>query len=230
MPAHQLKYKRYAKMALPEAEGALMAELRVPIAPSGLIIFMHGGNRAHYSPSNLRLADEFNQAGFATFLADLLTAQEAITDELSLERQFDIELLGQRAGVIVEWVQNDGATVDWPVGIFATSTGAAAALIAAAEYPDTVLAVVSSAGRPDLALSVLRAVNAPTLMIVGEKDDIVLSRNREALREMVGPKKLEIVRGAGHLFDEGPALDCVGDLSVGWFQDNIVSAERRAVG
>src|SRR6185437_5993294 len=227
MPAHQLKYKRYAKIAL--SESALMAELRVPVSATGLIIFMHGGNRAHHSHGNLHLADVFNAAGFATLLADLLTSQEAVTDELSLKYQFNIELLGQRAAVIIDWARNDGATADWPVGIFATSTGTAAALIAAAEYPETVLAVVSSAGRPDLAVSVLRAVSAPTLMIVGERDDIILTRNREAFREMVGRNKLEIVRGAGHLFDQEYALDRVANLSRAWFENYIVARQRRAV-
>jgi putative phosphoribosyl transferase len=169
------------------------------------------------SPRNRFVAEALRVRGLATFLFDLLTLDEEAQDEIDARLRFDIPLLAKRLGGVTAWVREHPRTRDLLVGYFGASTGAAAALIAAAERPDDVRAVVSRGGRPDLAGEWLRRVRAPTLFIVGGADTAVLRLNREALRSIVAAKELAVVPGATHLFEEPGTLDEVARLAGSWF-------------
>ena len=179
----------------------LDADLRLPTKDCGLVVFAHGSGSSRQSPRNRHVADVLNQADLGTVLVDLLTGDEEQVDLVTRELRFDIPLLAGRVAGIVDWLASQPATAGRPVGLFGASTGAAAALIAAADRPAAVRAVVSRGGRPDLAAEALGRVGAPTLLIVGERDVHVIALNREAMREVKGTKRLEIVPGASHLFE-----------------------------
>jgi dienelactone hydrolase len=195
----------------------LKADLRLPAAAKGLVIFAHGSGSSRFSSRNRQVAEFLGERGFATLLLDLLTAQEEAVDERTAEYRFDIARLGPRVSAAADWA---GARADigrLPIGCFGASTGAAAALIAAADRPAAIAAVVSRGGRPDLAGHALARVEAPTLLIVGGYDEPVIDLNRQAMRQMHAHVELEIVPGATHLFEEPGTLDQVADLAASWF-------------
>jgi putative phosphoribosyl transferase len=197
--------------------GAMLeGDLARPPASSGIVLFAHGSGSSRHSPRNRQVADHLQRAGLGTLLMDLLTPDEEELDRHSRKLRFDIGLLAQRLVGTVDWLTaRFGA--DLHLGLFGASTGAAAALVAAAERPDRVAAVVSRGGRPDLAVATLGRVTAPTLLIVGSLDPQVLELNRAALGRLGSEASLEVVPRASHLFEEPGALERVAELAVGWF-------------
>jgi putative phosphoribosyl transferase len=190
-----------------------VGDLVVPDAPSGLVLFAHGSGSSRHSPRNRQVARALHRRSLATLLLDLLTEAE----ERDRANVFDIELLAARLVAATGWTQSQPDLAHLPLGYFGASTGAAAALRAAAELGPRIAAVVSRGGRPDLAGERLAAVTAPTLLIVGGLDEIVLELNREALRLLEAPSELAVVPGATHLFEEAGALDQVELLAGEWF-------------
>lgn len=201
----------------------LSGDLAHPPGARGLVLFAHGSGSSRLSPRNRYVAGVLQQAGLATLLFDLLTADEERRDAVTAELRFDIPLLGRRLGAATDWVRARPETADLPVGYFGASTGAAAALIAAAERPGAVRAVVSRGGRPDLAGAALPRVAAPTLLIVGGADTPVIALNRRAMAALRAEVHLEIVPGAGHLFEEPGALEQVARLARDWFQRHLLA-------
>jgi dienelactone hydrolase len=206
-----------ASLAIPAAGVELEADIAVPDAAHGVVVFAHGSGSGRHSPRNRYVACELQRAGLATVLADLLTPEEEQLDARTGQLRFDIGLLAIRVIALTDWVAGNEPTTGLPVGLFGASTGAAAALVAAAERPAAVGAVVSRGGRPDLAGEHLRAVHQPTLLIVGGRDDVVIELNREAMTQLGGEARLEIVAGATHLFEEPGALEQVARLARDWF-------------
>lgn len=194
----------------------LPGELAVPENPTCLVIFAHGSGSSRLSPRNTTVAEALNGRGLATLLFDLLTEEEA-RDRTNV---FDIQLLGRRVAEAVRWALEYGGG-NLPIGLFGASTGAAAALVAAAEMPGSIAAVVSRGGRPDLAGSVLDRVQAPTLFIVGGEDRDVLGLNQRALQTLPGEKVLRVVPGATHLFEEPGALEQVIEYAGDWFETHL---------
>lgn len=202
----------------------LPGDLSLPVgAPRGLVIFAHGSGSSRLSPRNRFVARELKKAGLATLLFDLLTEDEA-ADRANV---FDIPLLARRLGDAIAYVRRDNRTGALPIGLFGASTGAAAALVAAAQQPDAVVAVVSRGGRPDLAGGALPRVKAPTLLIVGDADPEVLSLNRAAMARMTGENRLVTVPGATHLFEEPGTLEHVVVSSRNWFLHHMPEPQRR---
>ncbi|HMD47879.1 MAG TPA: dienelactone hydrolase family protein [Bryobacteraceae bacterium] len=191
--------------------------LSVPTAARGVILFAHGSGSSRHSPRNRYVADILNESGLATLLIDLLTEDEHQVDLQTAHLRFDIGLLAQRLEIITEWLVDHPEVQRLSLGYFGASTGAAAALMAAAELPELVRAVVSRGGRPDLAGPSLAAVEAPTLLIVGGADTPVIDLNRRAMAHMHCDKELRIVPGATHLFEEPGALEKVAALARDWF-------------
>lgn len=196
------------------------ADVTVPPNATGIVLFAHGSGSSRHSPRNRFVAEELNQKHLVTVLADLLTREEEAVDEQSGALRFDIPLLTRRLVKIVDWLGSYDLIFQLPIGLFGASTGAAAALDAAAERPEKVSAVVSRGGRPDLAKR-LREVKAPTLLIVGGDDEPVIEMNRTALAKMSCGKRLEIVPHATHLFEEPGALERVADLAGKWFVTHL---------
>jgi putative phosphoribosyl transferase len=188
--------------------------------PSAIVIFAHGSGSGRFSPRNNYVAGRLRRAGIATLLLDLLTPQE----ESDRRNVFDVGLLARRLAFANDWVGDDARTRDMSVGYFGASTGAAAALIAAALPESNVRALVSRGGRPDLALPSLADVRAPTLLLVGELDEAVLAMNRAALNRLSTEKELVIVPGAGHLFEEPGTLDEVVTHAIRWFRQHLLTA------
>jgi putative phosphoribosyl transferase len=205
-------------------EGDIGADLRVPERASGLVIFAHGSGSSRFSSRNRAVAEFLEARGFGTLLLDLLTREEEAIDVHTREYRFDIDRLGRRVVLATDWAQNRPDLKRLPIGSFGASTGAAAALIGAAERPDATRAVVSRGGRPDLAGTALRRVKAPTLLIVGGDDEPVIGMNRDAMRQMTAPVELEIVPAATHLFEEPGTLDKVMDLAAAWFDRHLASS------
>jgi predicted alpha/beta-hydrolase family hydrolase len=203
----------------------LAGELVVPAGARGLVLFAHGSGSSRTSPRNRRVASALERAGLATLLFDLLTEEEAIRDEITREWRFDVALLGRRLLGAARWALEDDATRGLPLGFFGASTGAAAALIAAAALGRRVAAVVSRGGRPDLAGDALPLVRAPTLLIVGGLDEEVLELNEEAARRIEAEKRVEVVAGATHLFEEPGTLDEVARLAADWFLAHLSPPE-----
>jgi dienelactone hydrolase len=199
-------------------DDTLNADLCLPTEAAGLVVFAHGSGSSRHSARNRSVADALQQGGFATLLLDLLTEQEDLTDARTAEFRFDIPLLADRLVGAIDWAEAHSELASLRIGLFGASTGAAAALIAAARRPGAVRAVVSRGGRPDLAERSLDAVAAPTLLIVGGRDDVVIELNRLAFERLKEPKALEIVPGATHLFEEAGALDHVARLAEDWFR------------
>jgi putative phosphoribosyl transferase len=203
-------------------EGAeLEATLAVPERAGGVVVFAHGSGSGRHSPRNRYVADRLVRAGLGTLLLDLLTPAEERYDRETAELRFDIDRLAARLVIAIDWLRGDDRLAELPVGVYGASTGAAAALIAAAERPERVDAVVSRGGRPDLAKDALERVTAPTLLIVGERDPQVLDLNAEAAERMRNPATIEIVARAGHLFEEEGALEQVAELAVDWFAAHL---------
>jgi pimeloyl-ACP methyl ester carboxylesterase len=195
----------------------LEGNLAVPDSARGVVLFAHGSGSGRYSPRNRYVARVLREAGLATLLIDLLTAEEEEVDLRTRHLRFDIGLLAERLGGATEWLARNSATRNLWVSYFGASTGAGAALVAAAEHPESISAIVSRGGRPDLAGPALSRVAAPTLLIVGGNDFPVIDMNREALEQMRTEKRLEIVPGATHLFEEPGALEQVARLATDWF-------------
>jgi dienelactone hydrolase len=193
-----------------------------------VVLFAHGSGSSRHSPRNRYVARQMQQGGLATLLMDLLTPEEEAIDLRTRHLRFDIGLLAERLVGAVDWLQQQPQTRHLRVGAFGASTGAAAALIAAARRPEAIGAVVSRGGRPDLAGEVLAQVRAPTLLIVGSLDTVVIGLNREAMERLPGEARLELVRGASHLFEEPGALDEVARLARHWFARHLVSAQDGA--
>jgi len=208
-------------VAIQAAGVALDADVVVPESALGVVLFAHGSGSSRHSPRNRYVAGELQRARLATVLADLLTAEEDDLDARTGRLRFDIGLLAARVIALTDWVRARQQTAGLPVGLFGASTGAAAALVPAAERPDTVAAVVSRGGRPDLAGPYLHAVRQPTLLIVGGRDDVVIELNRQALKQLAGETRLEIVPGATHLFEEPGALEQVAHLARDWFVEHL---------
>jgi dienelactone hydrolase len=195
--------------------------LGVPAEAIGVVLFAHGSGSGRLSSRNNRVALALQDAGLATLLIDLLSESEESQDAATGHLRFDINLLASRLIAATEWLRESEATVSLALGYFGASTGAAAALIAAADAKDTVRAVVSRGGRPDLAGKRLRDVTAPTLLIVGERDVPVIPLNRDAFDLLRCEKELTIVPGASHLFEEAGALDTVARLATDWFVKHL---------
>lgn len=196
----------------------LEGNLGMPDNPQGVVLFAHGSGSSRFSPRNQFVARVLREAEIATMLIDLLTLQEEEEDRYTGHLRFDIDLLSQRVVGATNWLSTNPVTRNLKIGYFGASTGAAAALVAAAEHPVAVGAVVSRGGRPDLASSHLPRVQAPTLLIVGSRDTQVIELNRMALSLLQCEKKLEIVPGATHLFEEPGTLEKVAELASQWFK------------
>jgi dienelactone hydrolase len=210
------------------AAGAVTVQgnLVVPEGASGVVLFAHGSGSGRLSPRNRSVAGKLADRGLATLLIDLLTAEEESIDLRTAHLRFDIGLLANRLADATEWLITQPATRPLRIGYFGASTGAAAALVAAALRPESIRAVVSRGGRPDLAGEALPRVQAPTLLIVGGNDHAVIGLNREALAQLTCEKRLEIVPGATHLFEEPGALETVARLAGDWFLRHLGAAEK----
>ncbi|WP_225094958.1 dienelactone hydrolase family protein [Streptomyces sp. CoH27] len=207
------------------ADGAqLPGDLVVPDSAPAVVLFAHGSGSSRHSPRNQAVAAALREAGLATLLIDLLTAEEERRDVVTGEHRFDIALLGRRLVAAMEWLGARPNTGDLPVVLFGASTGAAAALRAAAQHPDRVLTVVSRGGRPDLAGDELPAVRAPVLLVVGGDDHEVLRLNEEAARQLRAPHSLRVIPGATHLFEEPGALEQVADAVREWCAERLRTA------
>jgi dienelactone hydrolase len=197
--------------------GVLDGDLVVPAGATGLIAFAHGSGSGRHSPRNQAVARALQDAGLATLLVDLLTPAEEERDLVTRELRFDLGLLADRLGGVLDWAAGEPEVAPLPVGLFGASTGGGAALMAAAARQDRVGAVVSRGGRPDLAGDALPEVRCPVLLLVGGRDEVVLDLNEQARRRLVAPAGLVVVPGATHLFEEPGALEEVARLAVDWF-------------
>lgn len=210
----------YLNLKIPAAGVTLTGDLSIPENARGLVIFAHGSGSSRLSPRNRRVAESLQHAGLGTLLLDLLTPGEEVVDTVSAHHRFEIDLLAARLAAVTDWMAVHPDTRDLHIGYFGASTGAAAALVAAALRPHAVRAVVSRGGRPDLAGAALGRVTAPTLLIVGSRDTEVLELNQLARHELTHApvSLLQVVPGATHLFEERGALELVSDLACNWFQ------------
>jgi dienelactone hydrolase len=195
----------------------LEGTLAIPPGASGVVLFAHGSGSSRFSPRNRYVAGVLQAEGIATLLIDLLTREEEAVDARTGHLRFDIDFLAMRLIDATEWLRDRADTRALKIGYFGASTGAGAALVAAAAQPDWISAIVSRGGRPDLAASALTDVRAPTLLIVGGLDYPVIDLNRAAFRQLGCEKHLEIVPGATHLFEEPGTLETVAELACGWF-------------
>jgi putative phosphoribosyl transferase len=209
--------------AIPLGSIQLAADISLPDRAKGLVLFAHGSGSGRHSPRNRHVASVLNGGGVGTVLIDLLTEKEEQVDLISGKLRFDIDRLGRRVAGITDWIGRQTGLKQLGLGYFGASTGAAAALVAAAERPNVVRAVVSRGGRPDLAGLSLGAVHAPSLFIVGGEDQVVLDLNRLAMAQLprATERKLEIIEGATHLFEEPGALDRVAALARDWFRKRL---------
>jgi putative phosphoribosyl transferase len=208
---------------IPTEGTTLAGELHIPKDAIGVVAFAHGTGSGRFSPRNQQVAAALRRRGLGTLLMDLLTEEEERVDQSTAHLRFDIGLLADRMTSVVDWLAGMNAPPRLPIGLFGASTGAAAALVAAARRPDLVRAVVSRGGRPDLARDVLPEVRAPTLLIVGGNDELVLELNRAAMEQMTTEVQLVVVPGATHLFEEPRALDEVARLAADWFTNYLGS-------
>ena len=216
------------EVTIPVAAGGLPADVNLPDEPNGVVLFAHGSGSSRHSPRNVAVAQTLNDRSLATVLVDLLTPEEDAIDAQTAELRFNIPMLADRLAAIVDWMGTDATLRPLPVGLFGASTGAAAALVAAAERPDRVRAVVSRGGRPDLAGASLSAVRAPTLLLVGGLDEQVIVLNEQAKAQLGEVAELRIVPGATHLFEEPGTLEQVADLAGSWFAQNLAAVPRPA--
>lgn len=206
------------------ADGVMLSgDLGMPAAARGIVLFAHGSGSSRFSQRNRHVAASLRARRFATLLVDLLTVEEEAVDLRTAEIRFDIDLLARRVVGVVDWLGRASSTAGLGIGLFGASTGAAGALVAAAERPDVVQAVVSRGGRPDLAGGALPRVVAPTLLIVGGADTLVIDLNQQAFEDLRCEREIVIVPRATHLFEEPGALDQVADLAGHWFEAHIAS-------
>lgn len=211
---------------VPVDGGALTGDYVAPTPTRAVVLFAHGSGSSRHSPRNRMVAAELRTAGLGTVLIDLLTEREDVVDASTAVHRFDIPLLGHRVVAVVDWLAAQPDIRALPVVLFGASTGAAAALVAAAERPDQVLTVVSRGGRPDLAGTALERVQAPVLLIVGGRDPEVLRLNQEAARRLRAPHSLRVVPGATHLFEEPGALEQVADAAKEWCDTCLKSVRQ----
>jgi putative phosphoribosyl transferase len=211
-----------------ESSATIVGDLRLPDAAVGLVIFAHGTDSGRHSPRNRAVAEYLNDAGLATLLIDLLVEDEDTEDNGPRHPKWDIEMLSKRLAQTKEWTADDPQLGQLPVGYFGASTGAGAALAAAARDPDRIVAVVSRGGRPDLAGEQLRRVKAPTLLIIGSRDTQVLELNQQAAGKITNEVRIAVVPGATHLFPEPGALSQVAQLAADWFTSHMTAAEQRS--
>jgi dienelactone hydrolase len=209
------------EVTIPLGIAEVKGNLEIPAGAGAIVLFAHGSGSSRFSPRNTYVADLVNKRGMATLLIDLLTAEEEAVDEYTGQYRFDVNMLAQRLVDSTSWLKTRPGTKSLSVGYFGASTGAAAALIAAAKLPAEVKAVVSRGGRPDLAGASLGGVQAPTLLIVGGDDAEVLELNRQALRALRAEKRLEVVPGATHLFEEPGTLQRAAELAIDWFLKHL---------
>jgi len=202
---------------IPEREVMLEGALEIPEGASGIVLFAHGSGSSRHSPRNNYVARVLREHGLATLLLDLLTPEE----DLDYEMRFNIDLLAKRLLAATEWLNQQEETRGLKIGYFGASTGAAAAIQTASAMGDKISAVVSRGGRPDLAWPYLDSIKAPTLLIVGGDDDVVIGLNEKAYRKITAVKQLEIVPGATHLFEEPGTLETVAEMAAGWFVKHL---------
>jgi dienelactone hydrolase len=214
---------------VPAPGAKLNADLVIPVDARAIVLFAHGSGSSRHSHRNQFVARVLQESSFATLLMDLLTVEEEHVDNQTRELRFNIDLLADRLTAAVEWTAQHPMMKQLPIGVFGASTGAAAALVAAAKRPELIRSVVSRGGRPDLAGESLKKVRAPTLLIVGSYDDAVLVLNEQAKTKMTGEVALKMVPRATHLFEEPGALAQVADFAASWFWTTLktdVGAER----
>ena len=228
------RFEAVTPVRIPIENMNLQGDLRLPSNPLGVVIFVHGSGSGRFSPRNRFVAEELNRQGFATLLLDLLTEEEHRIDMETMEYRFNIPLLASRSTLATSWVHGQPGLSRLPIGLFGASTGAAAALITAAEMKLQVAAVVSRGGRPDLAEEFLPQVDAPTLLIVGGEDDTVLALNKKAMGQMHCVSKLHVVPRATHLFEEPGGLEQVVTVAAQWFarymHGSVAKKTQRAAG
>jgi putative phosphoribosyl transferase len=212
-------------VAIPTAGVRLAADLAVVGRAAGVVLFAHGSGSSRHSPRNQMVARRLQGVGLSTVLVDLLTSEEEEAEERGALRRFDIALLAGRLAGIIDWLDGQPETAGRPVGLFGASTGAAAALVAAAARPGRVRAVVSRGGRPDLAGDALAQVRAPTLLIIGERDPLVLRLNEQAAAALRAPGDLRVVPHATHLFPEPGALEQVAGWAAEWFERHLAGED-----
>jgi pimeloyl-ACP methyl ester carboxylesterase len=215
---------------IPAAGVILEGDLITPADAAGVVVFAHGSGSSRHSPRNRMVAARLQEARYATLLMDLLTPGEDEIDSRTRKFRFDIPRLASRLTGAIRWLSDRPDTAEMPVALFGASTGAAAALIAAAEVPDHVQLVISRGGRPDLAGDALPRVQAPTLLIVGGRDLEVLDLNKEAAAQLRGPVEIAVVPGATHLFEERGALDRVVELAVGALRQHLGAPSSKQLG
>jgi pimeloyl-ACP methyl ester carboxylesterase len=219
-----MTFNKQHSIAIPSGTNLLDGLLYIPQQASGLVLFVHGSGSSRFSKRNQFVAQYLNEANLATLLFDLLTPAEDRIDNVTREFRFDIGLLASRLIDVTQWCLNQPALQKLNIGYFGASTGGGAALVAAAALPDAVHAVVSRGGRPDLAATALSQVVAPTLLIVGGLDEVVIGLNQAAMSQMHSTKQLEIVPGATHLFEEPGTLTEVARLARAWFLNYLPKA------
>jgi putative phosphoribosyl transferase len=206
---------------------AVVGDLVQPPSAGGIVVFAHGSGSSRHSPRNQQVASHLQDLGLATLLLDLLSPDEEQIDLQTRHLRFDVELLAHRLTGAADWVRAEPSLLDLPIGYFGASTGAAAALIAAADRLEGIAAVVSRGGRPDLAGDHLASVRCPTLLIVGSADPEVLALNRAAMAPMRSEVALQVVEGATHLFEEPGALEQVAEAAGNWFTRHLMTAASR---
>ncbi len=216
-------------VGIPAGNVQLDGELQIPVGASGVVLFAHGSGSSRHSPRNQFVAQTIRQAGIGTLLFDLLTREEEAVDLQTRHLRFDIGLLAERLVEATNWLKRESDTWDLNVGYFGASTGGGAALVAAAQLGSDVKAVVSRGGRPDLAGAALPKVTAPTLLIVGERDEPVIEMNEEALAQLNCEKELKIVPRATHLFEEPGALEKVARLATDWFRKHLTAESGEVI-
>src|SRR5262245_19352795 len=212
---------------IPAGDTILDGDLVIPSDAGGIALFAHGSGSSRHSPRNMNVARVIREAGIGTLLFDLLTGEEESVDVFTRHLRFDVELLTTRLVEATRWVAGQGVTENLRVGYFGSSTGAAAALMAAARLGDAIGAVVSRGGRPDLAGDALPLVKSPTLLIVGERDEQVVELNQDAYARLRCEKEMRIIPDATHLFEEPGALEQVADIAANWFREHLQSYSPR---
>jgi putative phosphoribosyl transferase len=212
---------------IPVGRDEIQGDLHIPERSKGIVVFAHGSGSSRHSPRNRYVAEMLADSRIATLLIDLLTPDEELIDFQTARLRFDIPLLAERLSVVTNWLSGQSTTRALHIGYFGASTGAAAALVAAAKHPDVVEAVVSRGGRPDLAGAWLMSVHAPTLLIVGGNDHVVIELNYQAAAELRTEHRVEIIPDAGHLFEEHGALEKVAAHARDWFEEHLILADRR---
>ncbi|HEY7182161.1 MAG TPA: dienelactone hydrolase family protein [Blastocatellia bacterium] len=220
------------QVRIPAGDAVLDGDLAIPSGASGIAVFAHGSGSSRHSPRNRNVARVIREAGVGSLLFDLLTREEESVDVFTRHLRFDIELLTSRLIEATQWIAGREETRNLRVGYFGSSTGAAAALKAAAALGEEVGAVVSRGGRPDLAGGALPLVKAPTLLIVGGHDETVIELNQDAYARLRCEKELKVIPGATHLFEEAGALEQVADLAAAWFKERLQSlpAQKKVAG